>query len=329
LENLPTVLVIDDEEIVRNTVDALLSNIAELHFADNGIDGLGLALQLQPDLILMDVMMPLMNGFELCKKLRATPSIAEVPIIMITALDNKESRLKGLNSGADDFITKPFDSVELIARVQTITRLNRYRTLLEQRKELEVMHEELLISYHKTIEGWAAALDLRDKETEGHTERVTEKSVAFAKKLGLDDDMIEQVRIGAILHDIGKLGVPDCILHKPDKLTEEEWEIMRKHPTYAYNWLCTIPFLKSAVDIPYSHHEKWDGSGYPCGLKGEEIPLIARLFAIVDVWDALRSERPYRHALPEFEVLEMIREESGTHFDPALVKVFLKMQEEK
>jgi HD-GYP domain-containing protein (c-di-GMP phosphodiesterase class II) len=184
-----------------------------------------------------------------------------------------------------------------------------------------------LSSYHNTIEGWANALDLRDKETEGHTRRVADKCVEFAKAVGIKDEWaLDDIRMGALLHDVGKLGVPDAILLKPGKLTEEEWVIMRKHPENAYKWLSPIAFLEKALLVPYCHHEKWDGSGYPRGLKGSAIPLYARLFAIVDVWDALSSDRPYRAALPEAEVMAQIGRESGSHFDPDLVKIFMTLQ---
>jgi putative two-component system response regulator len=323
----PTILIIDDEAIVRFTLENLLSGVdAQLIMAENGERGLELAAT-KPDLVLLDVMMPGMDGFEVCRRIRENPTLAELPIIMITALDDRPSRLKGLRAGVDDFLNKPFDGLELLARVQTILRLNRYRSIVEQRKQLERLHAELLISYRKTIEGWADALDLRDKETEGHTRRVMEKSADFAKAAGISGEKeLEDIRMGALLHDVGKLGVPDAILLKPGKLTDEEWVVMRKHPEYAYKWLLPIAFLKDAILVPYCHHEKWDGSGYPRGLKGLEIPLYARLFAIVDVWDALGSDRPYRGALPEAEVLAYIRKEAGSHFDPELAKIFLAMQ---
>ena len=329
MSNKPIVLIIDDEEIVRATLDALLSGDYQLHFAENGIDGLALAMQTEPDVILLDVMMPKLDGYEVCRQIRATDLLAEIPIIMITSLDDRDSRLRGLRAGVDDFLPKPFDSMELLARIQTITRLNRYRHIVEQRNQLESMHEELLISYHKTIEGWVNALDLRDKETEGHTRRVSEKSVELAHAIGLKEDQLDNIRIGALLHDVGKLGVPDAILLKPGKLSEEEWKVMRLHPIYAYQWLSPIAFLKNAIDIPYCHHEKWDGSGYPRGLQGKEIPLSARLFAIIDVWDALSSDRPYRSALSTEEVMEYIKRESGKHFDPSLVEIFISMHQKK
>lgn len=180
-------------------------------------------------------------------------------------------------------------------------------------------------AYNATIEGWSAALDLRDKETEGHTQRVTEITIRLAKRMGFPKPDLAHIRRGALLHDIGKMGVPDHILLKPDKLTDEEWAIMRKHPELAYHLLSPIQYLQEALDIPYCHHEKWDGTGYPRGLKGEEIPFSARIFAIVDVWDALTSDRPYRLAWPTDRALEYIRSLSGTHFDPRVVETFLEI----
>jgi PAS domain S-box-containing protein/putative nucleotidyltransferase with HDIG domain len=194
--------------------------------------------------------------------------------------------------------------------------------------DLQHSNTELFNAFDSTIEGWSRALDLRDKETENHTQRVTDMTLKVARAAGITEAELVHVRRGALLHDIGKMGVPDNILLKPDKLTDEEWVAMRKHPTFAFELLSPIAFLHSALDIPYCHHEKWDGSGYPRGLKGEQIPLAARLFAVVDVWDALRSDRPYRAAWPEEKVREHIRSLAGTHFDPKAVELFLKMMNE-
>jgi putative nucleotidyltransferase with HDIG domain len=185
---------------------------------------------------------------------------------------------------------------------------------------------ELSQAYDDTIEGWSRALDLRDKETEGHSLRVAENTVILARGFGLGKDELEQVRWGALLHDIGKMGVPDTILLKPHALTDEEWELMKRHPSLAYEMLSPIRYLSLALDIPYCHHEKWDGSGYPRGLIGEQIPLAARIFAVIDVWDALRSARPYRAAWPEEEVLAFIKSLGGSHFDPQVVKVFFESE---
>lgn len=164
---------------------------------------------------------------------------------------------------------------------------------------------------------------MKDEETEEHSRRVTEMTVRIARKMGMDKEALAHVYRGALLHDIGKMGIPDSILLKPGKLTNEEWAIMKKHPDYAFRLLSPIDYLRPAIDIPYCHQEKWDGTGYPRGLKGEQIPLPARIFAVVDVWDALSSDRPYRKAWPKEKVMELIREESGKHFDPKVVEVFL------
>jgi putative nucleotidyltransferase with HDIG domain len=185
--------------------------------------------------------------------------------------------------------------------------------------------DDLALAYDTTLEGWVRALDLRDQETEGHSLRVAEMSVRLGRRLGLKQDDLVQIRRGALLHDIGKMAISDRILLKPGPLNDEEWVIMRKHPVYAYQLLSPIDYLRPALDIPYGHHEKWDGSGYPRGLKGEQIPLAARLFAVIDVYDALRSDRPYRSAWLEDRVLEHIRSLSGTHFDPDVVQSFLTL----
>jgi putative nucleotidyltransferase with HDIG domain len=191
-------------------------------------------------------------------------------------------------------------------------------------RDLQKANEDLLKAYDATIEGWSQAMDLRDHETEGHTQRVTQLTLDLAKSLGLDDEDLVHIRRGALLHDIGKLGVPDSILLKAGPLTDEEWVMMKKHPVYAYQMLEPIEYLNPALDIPYRHHERWDGSGYPHGLSGEEIPLAARIFAIVDVWDALTSDRPYRAAWSTGKVMAYIQEQAGVHFDPKLVELFVQ-----
>jgi putative nucleotidyltransferase with HDIG domain/PAS domain S-box-containing protein len=191
-------------------------------------------------------------------------------------------------------------------------------------ENIQQSNQELVQAYDATIEGWSRAMDLRDKETEQHTIRVTEMAVRMARRMGVKEEEIVHIRRGALLHDIGKMGIPDEILHKPGPLTPEEWVIMKQHPVYAYDMISPIDYLKPALDIPYCHHEKWDGSGYPRGLKGEEIPLAGRIFAVVDVWDALMSDRPYRKAWPKEKVLGYIKEQSGTHFDPEIVAIFLE-----
>ena len=192
-------------------------------------------------------------------------------------------------------------------------------------QELERSNMGLALAYDSTIEGWSRALDYRDKETEGHSQRVAEMTLKIAREMGMTEEELVHVRWGALLHDIGKMGIPDNILLKPGPLTDEEWKIMRLHPVYAYDLLHPIDYLRSALDIPYCHHEKWDGTGYSRGLNGEQIPLSARLFAVVDVWDALRSDRPYRPAWPKEKTVEHIRQLAGAHFDPKVVEVFFSL----
>lgn len=191
-------------------------------------------------------------------------------------------------------------------------------------QDLQHSNFELAMAYDATIEGWSRALDLRDRETEGHTQRVTDMTLQLARKMSLSEERLTFIKRGALLHDIGKMGIPDTILLKPDELDEEEQQVMRQHPQLAYDMLEPIAYLREALDIPYCHHEKWDGTGYPRGLSGTQIPLEARLFAIVDVWDAITTDRPYRKGWSKEKALEYIRSESGKYFDPQLVKMFLK-----
>ncbi len=236
---------------------------------------------------------------------------------------------------------------EIELRAQIVERERAEQALYQANAELETrvrartadleaanrqLHQftlDVAAAYDATLEGWVGFLDLRDRETEGHTQRVTVLTDRLAALMGLDAPTREQVRRGALLHDIGKMGIPDAILHKPGPLTEAEWEVMRLHPVYAYELLAPIAFLRPALDIPYCHHEQWDGSGYPRGLRGTDIPLAARIFAVVDVWDALRSDRPYRNGWPAACVREHIMHLSGSHFDPAVVERFLSLALER
>lgn len=194
--------------------------------------------------------------------------------------------------------------------------------------DLRHTNRELRQAYDSTLEGWSRALDLRDQETQGHSERVTELTVRLARAAAMSDEQVTHVRWGALLHDIGKVGIPDAVLLKPGPLDDEEWQVMRQHPVYAYNLFEPISFLRPALDIPYCHHERWDGGGYPRGLRGDEIPLAARLFAVVDIWDALRSDRPYRSAWSEERTRAHIQALSGSHLDPAVVELFFRVLDE-
>jgi len=329
----PQILIIDDEPAVFESLEALLATEGySLSFARNGVEGISRAISLLPDVILLDLMMPGMDGFEVCHHLRSEERLAEVPILMITAFDEREMKLRGLNAGADDFLSKPIDRLELRARLRTIIRLDRYRKLNQERarleqalRELGQSHGKLQQAYDETIQGWSRAMDLRDRETEGHSQRVTEMTLALARSIGMPDDEIVHLRRGALLHDMGKLGIPDKILHKPDMLNEEEWVIMRRHPVYAYEMLKGIEYLRPAIDIPYCHHEKWNGKGYPRGLSGEEIPVAARIFMVADIWDAIISDRPYRPARSMEYARNYIRSEAGQHLDPHITEIFLDL----
>jgi putative two-component system response regulator len=320
------VLIVDDEYAGRETLQSVLEGEGyQLEMAENGLQAIEKAKRLLPDVILLDIMMPGMTGFEVCERIRNDPEIAEIPIIVLTALDDRDALLTALKAGADDFISKPFDRYELRARLLGITRLNRYQKLLQERAKLQEANAHLLAAYEATIEGWSHAMDLRDRETEGHSQRVAHLTVQLAQSLGMSTEEIMHLRRGALLHDMGKIGIPDPILHKTGKLSDEEWTTMRKHPQLAYNMLYRVEYLRPALDIPYCHHERWDGAGYPRGLKGDAIPMAARLFAVVDVWDALTSNRPYRPAWSEKEALAYVREQSGKHFDPQVVDLFFRV----
>jgi putative nucleotidyltransferase with HDIG domain len=275
------------------------------------------------------------------------------------ALERKTIHISGLNNRHTDFLRSPlfaregfviYYAIPLIAKGQVLGVLEIFnRSFFQENEEwldfmnmvagqaaiaidnallfnrVERTNTELLMAYDATIEGWSRALDLRDKETEGHTQRVTEMTVELARHMGISETDIRHIRRGAILHDIGKMAIPDAILFKPGPLSPEEWQIMHQHPDIAVQLLAPIPYLAAALDIPHYHHEKWDGSGYPTGLSGAHIPLPARLFAVVDVYDALTSNRPYRQAWSRQEALDYLRAQAGQHFDPAVVQIFLKV----
>jgi putative two-component system response regulator len=314
-------LVIDDDAVTRALARELLkAEGCRVLEADNGLAGLEQARQGRPDFILLDVVMPGMDGYAVCLRIRETEGISDVPILMITRLDDRESRLKGLECGADDFLAKPIDATELRARVRTTLRLNRYRRTVR-------LAEELAIAYETTLEGWVRALDLRDRETEGHTQRVTAMTMRLAEAIGVPTHMLPHIRRGALLHDIGKIGIPDAILSKQGPLTPEERIVIQQHPVFGYQMLEPIAYLKPAIDIPWCHHERWDGKGYPRRLAGNEIPLAARVFAVVDVWDALLSDRPYHRGMTRESARKFLTANAGTQFDAMVVDLFLDLEE--
>lgn len=237
-----------------------------------------------------------------------------------------DERITGLRDDGEEFpLEASISQVEVGGQKLFTVFIRDITQRVRAETALKAAHAELETAYEQTLEGWSKALNLRDQETEVHTIRVAEISVLLARTLGVVDEQLAHLRRGALLHDIGKVGIPDSILLKPGPLNEYEWAIMRLHPVYAYQMLSPIAYLRSSLEIPYCHHEKWDGTGYPRKLRGDSIPLPARIFAVVDVWDALSFSRPYRPAWPPDKVLDHIRSLAGTHFDPAVVAAFLKL----
>lgn len=251
-------------------------------------------------------------------KMLAEEGFVDYLALPLIAANETKGVLEVYHREAIEFDEAWFDYLRLMAGLAAIAVHNK-----ELKRKIEHANIELEVAYGATLEGWMRALEMRDRYTEGHTQRVAELSLRLATMLNVPDRQLVHITRGAMLHDIGKIAIPDHILQKEGPLTEEEWEIMRKHPIYAYEMLTPISYLESAIDIPYCHHERWDGSGYPRALKDEEIPLSARIFAVADVWDALRSDRPYREAWPAQKALSYIRSQSGKYFDPSVVVAFL------
>lgn len=327
-------LVIDDDK-------ALLVGLAEtikregsfeVLVADNGSLGIQLANEKQPHLIICDVMMPPPNGWMILKTLSQNPSTAAIPFIFLSARANGYDKVNGLSLGADDYITKPFRIEELMVRIHAILRrksITEQGERLKNKDEIQSLSEkiqELIRTFSSNHDGLAEAmaqmLSLRDSETEEHARRVVELSVSLAQEMGISDPELNHIRMGALLHDVGKIGIPDSILLKPGALTDEERKVMMTHSTLGRQIIQPLGLPFAVVDLVHHHHERWDGNGYPDKLSGESIPLPARIFAIVDVWDALINERTYRPAWPHEKAMAYIAEQSGKHFDPVITEKF-------
>ena len=316
-KKVPKILIVDDEPNFLFGVSRMLSRAGfDVITANNGSTGILQAQEQQPDLILLDVNMPLMDGFQVKRELDNNSETQFIPTIFLTAQGDRNYMLIGLDL-AEDYITKPFDAEILTARLWTTLRK------VDLGYKLAVQDSKKAIFSMDRIQQWGQAVEVHDKGTAGHTRRVTCWFTALARSLGVTGEELDCGVKGAMLHDIGKLAVPESILNKPGPLNDGEWEIMRDHPNTAFEMLRVIEPLKSALDIPHYHHERWDGNGYPKGLGGESIPLTARIFSVVDVFDAVISKRPYRVGLEERVVLEMIKDASGTFFDPRIVDHFL------
>jgi len=306
----PRVLVVDDHPSSRMTAVALLSvegyDVIE---ADSGPAALEMVHSGNPDLILLDVMMPGMDGFEVCRCLKQDEHTRLTPIVFVTALDDRRSRLRGIEAGGDDFLTKPFDQLELSARVKSLIRQKRLNEDLDHA-------EQALFSIARTIES-------RDPNTGDHCERLVKRGQAFGEFLGLPRNEVRDLMWGGYLHDIGKIGIPDAVLLKPGRLTAEEWEIMQQHVLIGERICQPLRTMRGVVPIIRHHHERWDGSGYPDGLKGDQIPFLAQVFQLIDIYDALTSERPYKKAFTPEEALTILDEETAKGWrNPALVNQF-------
>ncbi len=336
------VLVVDDTPANIDILMEALSGDYIVTAARSGEKALSMVgREPRPDLILLDVMMPEMDGYQVCERLKADPITAEIPVLFITALDGRDDEARGLALGAVDYITKPFH-IELVkARVANHVELKLHRDHLNEMVDSRT--RELALTQEVTIFTLANLAESRDPETGSHIRRTQTYVKRLAEELRalpkyadkLDDETIELLYKSAPLHDVGKVGVPDAILLKPGKLTAEEFEEIKKHPIYgkrafeeATHRLGETSFLRYAEEVAYTHHEKWDGSGYPQGLEGEAIPIAGRLMAIADVYDALISVRPYKRAFSHEEAVEIIVEGRGKHFDPDMVDAFVRIQEE-
>jgi putative nucleotidyltransferase with HDIG domain len=331
------ILVVDDEEAIREIVSSMLATAKyETRQAHSGIEALRILDSGEEfDLMLSDLMMAELDGIGLLE--RTKEKFPDMPVVMVTAVHDISVALAAIRNGAYDYLLKPFEREQLLATVRRALENRRlklenraYQTNLEalvqaRTQQLHKAIQNLERSYDVTLEALGDALDLKDAETEGHSKRVTAFTIAIARAMGLSMDEIRVIARGAFLHDIGKMAIPDAILRKPGALTKEEVDIMREHCYAGYKMLSKIPFLSEASEIVYAHQERFDGTGYPRGLKGKEIPLGARIFSIADTLDAITSDRPYRPAQSLQAAREEIQRWAGRQFDPDIVKVFAEM----
>jgi putative two-component system response regulator len=326
-----TVLIVDDAEINLILFEALIKRIAgcvPVKFA-NAQHGLAWALNNEPDLVIVDYMMPDLNGVDFISQFRASPGKADIPVLMITANDQKQVRYQALEAGATDFLTKPVDKIEFTARVNNMLHLGASRKALADRaqwlaEEVRKATIEIVLRERETVVRLSKAAEYRDPETGAHISRMAHYSELIGQCLGMPLTDSELLLQAAPMHDIGKVGIPDQILLKPGRLTPDEFEIMKQHASFGYDILqgSASIVLQTGAEIALAHHEKYDGSGYPSGLAGDDIPLFSRVVAVADVFDALTSERPYKKAWTLERAAEHIKASSGSHFDPRCVDAF-------
>jgi putative two-component system response regulator len=311
----PRILVADDNPHIREAVVRFLEDEGyEVLLAGNGREALRRVADERPDLVLLDVTMPDMDGYAVCRRLKSDESTALIPVTMLTVLDDTEHRRRGIEAGADDFLTKPFDEHMLRVRLQTQLRTKRLTDQLE--------HTESVIF------ALALAVEAKDLYTEGHIWRLAHYSEQLAMAAGLAPEEVRAVRQGGYLHDIGKIGVDDTILRKPEPLTAAEYHQIKQHPESGARIVAPMRFARDVAPIIVAHHEHWDGSGYPYGLRGEEIPVGARIVAIVDAYDAMTTDRPYRRALSRERALQRLNARAGAQWDPELTAIFVALVEQ-
>ena len=313
-EDRSTILIVDDEPLNVKLMEGLLKPLGySCCNAGNGADALCIINSSEIDLVLLDLMMPAMDGFEVCSIIKANEQTRMIPVILLTALDDKDSKIRGIEAGADDFITKPPHKLELLARVKSLLRLKRLNNNLTSM-------ENVLFSMAKAVEA-------KDRYTQGHVDRVSELAIAIGRSMGLGPGELEALRFGGALHDIGKMGIPSNILNKPGPLSAPEWEIMKTHSEIGFT-ICQPLHrnLGQALDIVRSHHEKLDGSGYPKGLTARDISMPTRIMTIADIYDAMTTERPYRRAMSSQEALAiMVREAGEGKIDPHAVECLIRL----
>jgi two-component system response regulator RpfG len=333
-----TIMVVDDQStgraILEQVVRSLDERVAVEGFA-RPVDAVVWATRHVSDLVLVDYMMPDMDGIEFVQRLRALPGYEHVPIVMVTVHDDRKVRYAALDAGITDFLTKPVDARECLARCRNLLTLRRQQLALEDRRRLlehmvEDATREVREREKETLLRLARAGEFRDEETGCHLIRMSRYSRLIANAIGLDRDEAETVELAAPLHDIGKIGIPDQILLKPAKLDQAEWQIMRRHPVIGHEILkgSASKYVRMGALIALGHHEKYDGSGYPNGLVGDHIALCARIVAVADVYDALTSVRPYKAAWPAERALEYLASQRGRHFDPRLLDAFTGLRKE-
>jgi putative two-component system response regulator len=316
-ETRGTVLAVDDDPGALSALaDALGTLGFEVVQAADGATALDLARERQPDVVLLDVQMPGMDGFEVCRQLKADPILLLIPVVFLTGHGSRRARLEGLEAGATDFLNKPCDLVELEVRVRNLVNFRRLTMELDSA-------EQMVFSIARVVEA-------RDQDTGDHCERLARLGVRLGERLGLDAEQITALRRGGYLHDLGKIGIPDAVLLKPGKLTPDEWSVMKRHVEIGVEICSPLRTLQPVLPIMRHHHERFDGSGYPDRLSGEDIPLLARVFQVVDIYDALTVDRCYREAMSVEQAVDVVSSETAKGFwDPAIVREFLAMLDQE